>query len=123
MKTRMRLLGVASVAFFLSIGGLAGQPLSSYVRTDKPEAVIEIRAGQQSLVPDSANGIWDLHRERRQRDLWGRVGPAFGEPKPGGLPRQFAGDEHPVCRSGFRRVAQRRIATALAALERCREAV
>jgi hypothetical protein len=44
----MRLLGVTSVAFFLFVGGLAAQSLSSYVRTDKPEAVIDIRAGQQS---------------------------------------------------------------------------
>jgi len=48
MKKGIRLIGVASVAFFLFTGGLAAQSLSSYVRTDKPEAVIDIRAGQQS---------------------------------------------------------------------------
>jgi len=60
MKTRMRLLGVAPVAFFLFTGGLAAQSLSSYVRTDKPEAVIEIRAGQQSSfrIPRTVYGIY-----------------------------------------------------------------
>jgi len=60
MKTRMRRLGAASVAFFLFIGGLAGQSLSSYVRTDKPEAGIEIRAGQQSSfrIPRTVYGIY-----------------------------------------------------------------
>jgi len=60
MKTRMRLLGVAPVAFFLFTGGLAAQSLSSYVRTDKPEAVIEIRAGQQSSfrIPRTVYGIF-----------------------------------------------------------------
>jgi len=57
MKTR------ASAAFFLFIGGLAAQSLSSYVRSDKPEAVIDIRAGQQKLVQDSPNDLWDLHGE------------------------------------------------------------
>ena len=37
-----------SLAFFLLAGNLAAQPLSTYVRTDKPEAVIDIRAGRQS---------------------------------------------------------------------------
>jgi alpha-N-arabinofuranosidase len=56
----MRLLGVAPVAFFLFTGGLAAQSLSSYVRTDKPEAVIEIRAGQQSSfrIPRTVYGIY-----------------------------------------------------------------
>src|SRR5271157_5689171 len=54
MKTK------ASVAFFLFIGGLAAQSLSSYVRTDKPEAVIDIRAGQQSSfkIPRTVYGIY-----------------------------------------------------------------
>jgi len=47
MKTRMRLLGVASAAFFLFVGGLAAQSLASYVRTDKPEAVIDIAPGNK----------------------------------------------------------------------------
>jgi alpha-N-arabinofuranosidase len=56
----MSLLGVASVAFFLLVGGLAAQSLSSYVRSDKPEAVIEIRAGQQSSfrIPRTVYGIY-----------------------------------------------------------------
>jgi alpha-N-arabinofuranosidase len=56
----MRLLAVASVAFFLFIGSLAAQSLSSYVRTDKPEAVIDIRAGQQSSfrIPRTVYGIY-----------------------------------------------------------------
>ena len=60
MKTSMRLLGVVSVACFLVIGSLAAQSLSSYVRTDKPEAVIEIRAGQQSSfrIPRTVYGIY-----------------------------------------------------------------
>jgi len=60
MKTRMRLIGAALVAFFLVVGGLAAQSLSSYVRTDKPEAVIEIRAGQQSSfrIPRTVYGIY-----------------------------------------------------------------
>ena len=60
MKTSIRLSGVASVAFFLFIGGLAAQSLSSYVRTDKPEAVIDIRAGQQSSfrIPRTVYGIY-----------------------------------------------------------------
>jgi alpha-N-arabinofuranosidase len=54
MKTR------ASVAFFLFAGSLAAQSLSSYVRTDKPEAVIDIRAGQQSSfrIPRTVYGIY-----------------------------------------------------------------
>ena len=60
MKTSMRLLGVASMAFFLFVGGLAAQSLASYVRTDKPEAVIDIRAGQQSSfrIPRTVYGIY-----------------------------------------------------------------
>ena len=60
MKTSMRLLGVASVAFFLLVGSLAAQSLASYVRTDKPEAVIDIRAGQQSSfkIPRTVYGIY-----------------------------------------------------------------
>jgi len=60
MKTSMRLLGVASVAFFLLAGSLAAQSLASYVRTDKPEAVIDIRAGQQSSfkIPRTVYGIY-----------------------------------------------------------------
>jgi alpha-N-arabinofuranosidase len=60
MKTSIRLLGVASVEFFLLVGGLAAQSLSSYVRTDKPEAVIDIRAGQQSSfkIPRTVYGIY-----------------------------------------------------------------
>jgi len=56
----MRLIGAALVAFFLVVGGLAAQSLSSYVRTDKPEAVIEIRAGQQSSfrIPRTVYGIY-----------------------------------------------------------------
>ncbi len=48
------------MAFFLFVGGLAAQSLSSYVRTDKPEAVIEIRAGQQSSfrIPRTVYGIY-----------------------------------------------------------------
>jgi alpha-N-arabinofuranosidase len=60
MKTSMTLSGAASAAFFLFTGGLAAQSLSSYVRTDKPEAVIEIRAGQQSSfrIPRTVYGIY-----------------------------------------------------------------
>jgi len=60
MRTGIRLLAAASVAFFLFIGGLAGQSLSSYIRTDKPEAVIDIRAGQQSSfrIPRTVYGIY-----------------------------------------------------------------
>ncbi len=60
MKTSMRRLGVASVTFFLFVGGLAAQSLASYVRTDKPEAVIDIRAGQQSSfrIPRTVYGIY-----------------------------------------------------------------
>jgi len=60
MITSMRLLGVASMAFFLFVGGLAAQSLASYVRTDKPEAVIDIRAGQQSSfrIPRTVYGIY-----------------------------------------------------------------
>ena len=60
MKTSMRLLGMASAAFFLFMGGLTAQSLSSYVRTDKPEAVIDIRAGQQSSfkIPRTVYGIY-----------------------------------------------------------------
>jgi len=60
MKTRMSLLGAAAVAFFLLVGSLAAQSLSSYVRTDKPEAVIDIRAGQQSSfkIPRTVYGIY-----------------------------------------------------------------
>src|ERR1017187_5792698 len=49
-----------SVAFFLFVGGLAAQSLPSYIRTDKPEAVIEIRAGQQSSfrIPRTVYGIY-----------------------------------------------------------------
>ena len=48
------------MAFFLFIGGLAAQSLSTYVRTDKPEAVIDIRAGQQSSfrIPRTVYGIY-----------------------------------------------------------------
>ena len=54
MKTR------ASVASFLFVGSLAAQSLASYVRTDKPEAVIDIRAGQQSSfkIPRTVYGIY-----------------------------------------------------------------
>ena len=40
--------------------GLAAQSLSSYVRTDKPEAVINIRAGEQSAfrIPRTLFGIY-----------------------------------------------------------------
>jgi alpha-N-arabinofuranosidase len=60
MRTGIRLLAAASVAFFLFMGGLAGQSLSSYIRTDKPEAVIDIRAGQQSSfrIPRTVYGIY-----------------------------------------------------------------
>ena len=60
MKTSMRLLGVASATFFLLVGDLAAQSLASYVRTDKPEAVIDIRAGQQSSfkIPRTVYGIY-----------------------------------------------------------------
>ncbi len=60
MKTRMRLLGLVSAAFFPFIGVLAAQSLSSYLRTDKTEAVIEIRAGQQSSfrIPRTVYGIY-----------------------------------------------------------------
>jgi len=60
MKTSMRLWGGASGACFLLAGGLAAQSLSSYVRTDKPEAVVDIRAGQQSSfkIPRTAFGIY-----------------------------------------------------------------
>jgi len=48
------------MAFFLFVGGLAAQSLASYVRTDKPEAVIDIRAGQQSSfrIPRTVYGIY-----------------------------------------------------------------
>ena len=48
------------MAFFPLMGGLAAQSLSSYLRTDKPEAVIEIRAGQQSSfrIPRTVYGIY-----------------------------------------------------------------
>ena len=60
MRTRMRLLRAVLVAFSLFIGGLAAQSLSSYVRTDKAEAVIEVRAGQQSSfrIPRTVYGIY-----------------------------------------------------------------
>jgi alpha-N-arabinofuranosidase len=50
----------ASLAFFLFAGGLAAQSLASYVRTDKPEAVVDIRAGQQSSfkIPRTVYGIY-----------------------------------------------------------------
>jgi alpha-N-arabinofuranosidase len=53
-------VGMASVALFLFVGGLAAQSLASYVRTDKPEAVVDIRAGQQSSfkIPRSVYGIY-----------------------------------------------------------------
>jgi alpha-N-arabinofuranosidase len=56
----MRLLGLASAAFFPFIGVLAAQSLSSYLRTDKTEAVIEIRTGQQSSfrIPRTVYGIY-----------------------------------------------------------------
>ena len=54
MQTKM------PVASFLFVGSLAAQSLASYVRTDKPEAVIDIRAGQQSSfkIPRSIYGIY-----------------------------------------------------------------
>jgi alpha-N-arabinofuranosidase len=54
MKTKM------PAAFLLVVGGLAAQSLASYVRTDKPEAVIDIRAGQQSSfrIPRTVYGIY-----------------------------------------------------------------
>ena len=56
----MRLLRAVLVAFFLFVGGLAAQSLASYVRTDKPEAVVDIRAGQQSSfkIPRTVYGIY-----------------------------------------------------------------
>jgi hypothetical protein len=49
-----------SAAFFLLVAGLAAQSLSTYVRTDKPEAVIDVRAGQQSSfkIPRTIYGIY-----------------------------------------------------------------
>jgi len=78
MKTSMRLLGVASVAFFL-LGKSCAQSLASYVRTDKPEAVIDIRAGSK-VRSRFLDGVWDLHGERRQRDLWGLAAQLLENP-------------------------------------------
>ena len=123
MKTRMRLLGVASVAFFLFIGGLAAQSLSSYVRTDKPEAVIEIRAGQQSSfrIPRTVYGIYT---ENVGNEIYGGVSAQL-------LENPSLEDYHASLQAmnarfsdpAFVESLNDGIATALAAVERCREAV
>ena len=64
-----------SVAFFLFVGGLSAQSLSSYVRTDKPEAVIDVRAGQQSSfkIPRT---IYGIYTENVGNEIRGLGGPA-----------------------------------------------
>ncbi len=60
MKKIFGLSAMSAAAFFFLTAALRAQSLSSYARTDKPEAVIEVHAGQQSSfkIPKTIYGIY-----------------------------------------------------------------